>query len=310
MLAIGILFYSLFSLSAETPAIYFKTNSIPTEQRVVYLRDVADVTNMSAGIKTDLEEITLALSPEDFQKMSRHQLVKRLRGELEPFEQSCQCQIQLVFAREVSSEVTTEKFTLSEVRSRLEQSLRKSCEQCLYQISEFSVLRGLVPENYKHWDLQEDMSGLRGASMLRIYFDEQVLNPLVLQTWVRVQRPVIVVNKMMEKGKTLHPTDYEIQMRDVTNEQKIFVDVASLQGKELKRSLNKSQMVALEDLTDRLSVKIGDGIAIEIKNGAISVEMMGVALRSGKIGERVPVRITKTQKQITAEIVGESRVRL
>lgn len=310
MIALGILFYSLFSLSAEEPAIYFKTNSLPTEQRVVYLRDVADMRNISAGIKADLEEISLALSPEDFQKMSRYQLVKRLRTELEPFEQSCQCQIQLIFAREASAESVTIPFTMDAVKSRLEQSLKKACGQCVYQISDFSVLRGLVPENYKRWDMQEDLSALRGASMLRIYFDEQVLNPVVLQTWIRVQRPVVVVNKIMEKGKILNSADYEVQMRDVTNENKVFVDIASLQGKELKRSLNKSQIVTLDDLTDRLSVKIGDGIAIEIKNGAISVEMMGVALRSGKIGERVPVRITKTQKQITAEVVGESRVRL
>lgn len=310
MVVIGILFYSMLSLSAEGPSIYLTPDRQLTEQRVVLLRDVAEVRNISGGVKADIEQISLAVSPDDFQKMNRHQLLKRLRGELEPFEKSCQCQIQLIFAREITSQQTTEAFTLSAVKTRLEQNLKKSCEQCVYQISDFSLLRGQIPETYNRWVLQDDFGDLRGASMLRIYFDEQVLNPLVLQTWVRVQRPVIVVNKVVEKGKILNPTDYEVQMRDVTNEHKIFIDVAGLQGKELKRSLNKSQIVTLDDLTDRLSVKIGDGIAIEIQNGAISVEMTGVALRSGKIGERVPVRITKTQKQISAEVVGESRVRL
>jgi flagella basal body P-ring formation protein FlgA len=46
-----------------------------------------------------------------------------------------------------------------------------------------------------------------------------------------------------------------------------------------------------------------------VKKGVILVEMTGIAQKSGKVGDRIPIRVTKTQKQIIAEIVAESRVR-
>jgi flagella basal body P-ring formation protein FlgA len=201
----------------------------------------------------------------------------------------------LVFSRESKTKKQKE-FSLERVQKELQARLQSLCVDCIYQISNLSLLRGQVPTTFSHWEIQEDLRDTRGPAMVRVYFDGQFLNPLVLQGWVRVQQPVVALKKAMTKGTTPLATDFEVATRDVTNEHQHFATTKDLVGKELKRSLNMGHMLTLEDITDKQVVRIGEPVAVEVKKGVILVEMMGIAQKSGKIGDRIPIRVTKTQK--------------
>jgi flagella basal body P-ring formation protein FlgA len=306
-----ILLISLFikiAIASEKPSVMVYAQPELAEQRVVYLSDVAQVQGFTATTKAGIEKIVLSLSPEEYQKKSKMDLLKTLRSELRPFEHECDCEIQLVFSRgEKTAQI--KEFSFERVQKELLSRLQTLCKECVYQISNLNVMRGQVPKTFSKWSVQEDLRDLRGASMVRIYFDDQVLNPLVLQGWIRVQRPVIVLKKAATKGSVLTAADFELQTRDVTNDSKIFALPMDLVGRELKRSLSEAHMLGLEDLADKQVVRIGEPVAVEIQNGVIHLEMTGVAQKSGKVGDRIPIRITKTQKQIMAEIIADSRVR-
>jgi flagella basal body P-ring formation protein FlgA len=278
------------------------------DQRVVYLGDVAEVYGLGHSTKLGVEKIVLSLTSTEYKKMSKIDLIKTVRRELSPFEQECDCEIQLVFSREEKMKKQKE-FSLERVQKELQARLQSLCVNCSYQVSNLNLLRGQVPKTFSHWELQEDLRDTRGAAMVRIYFDDQFLNPLVLQGWVRVQQPVLVLKQAMVKGTAPSFTDFEVVNRDVTNEHSLFATSSDFLGKELKRSLNKAHVLTLEDVTERQVVRIGEPVAVEIKKGVILVEMSGIAQKSGKIGDRIPIRVTKTQKQIIAEIVADSRVR-
>jgi flagella basal body P-ring formation protein FlgA len=300
-----LLFFNSFAMSTEKPSILVSIDPHLPAERVIYVADVAEVKGLSSTTKTGVEKIVLSLSADEYRRKSKIELLRTLRAELIPFEQECDCAIQLVFSREGKQR----EFSLEQAQKELVSRLQSLCTDCIYQVSNLNILRGQIPEHFAKWDLQEELRDVRGASMLRIYFDDQFLNPLVLQGWVRVQQPVMVLKKAMVKGSVLTTDDFELLPRDITNEHKVFAAPKDLMGKELKRSLNEAHLLTLEDMLDRQVVRIGEPVAVEVKRGSILVEMTGVAQKGGKMGDRIPIRVTKTQKQIIAEIVAESRVR-
>ena len=303
-----LLFFLNLAMALEKPSVLVSLDPHLPEQRVVYLSDVAEVYGLRDSTKSAVEKIVLSLTSNEYRQMSRIELLKVVRRELSPFEQECDCEIQLVFSHEGHAKKQKE-FSLERVQKELQARLQELCADCVYQVSNLNLLRGQVPKTFSHWKIQEDLRDTRGTAMVRVYFDEQFLTPLVLQGWVRVQQPVMVLKKAMPKGTTPLLTDYETVTRDVTNEHSHFVVAKDLVGKELKRSLNAAHVLTQDDITEKQVVRIGEPVAVEVKKGVILVEMTGIAQKSGKVGDRIPIRVTKTQKQIIAEIIAESRVR-
>ncbi len=301
-------FFLNLAMALEKPSVLVSFEPHLPEQRVVYLSDVAQVYGLRDSTKSAVEKIVLSLTPLEYKKLSKIELIKTVRRELSPYEQECDCEIQLVFSREGKAKKQKE-FSLERVQKELQARLQALCADCIYQVSNLNLLRGQVPKTFSQWEVQEDLRDTRGAAMVRVYFDEQFLNPLVLQGWVRVQQPVMVLKKAMLKGAIPASPDFEVITRDVTNAHQSFATIKDLLGKELKRSLSEAHVLTLEDVTDKQVVRIGEPVAVEVKKGVILVEMTGIAQKSGKIGDRIPIRVTKTQKQIIAEIVAESRVR-
>lgn len=311
MIFLKLLFYFIVCHSEAQPAVYFKAQPHLVEDQVVYLGHVAKFKNATPAQEEELSKMIVSASASEYRSQSKHALLQKMREQMVAVENECDCRVQLIFP--TGDDVVIQNmngFSLDNVHQELSNRLQKICPSCNYQIAKFNIMRGAIPEKFKHWEIQHDLRDVRGAVMLRVYFDDVALDPLILQTWIRIQRPVVVLKKALSKGHVIKPEDYEVQIRDVTNEQRVFVDATDLQGKELKRSLSNAQLLTAEDLTDRLSVRLGEPVAVEVQNGDIFIEMTGVAQKSGKMGERVPIRINKTLKQISAEVVGDSRVRL
>lgn len=311
MIFLKLLFYFIVCHSEAQPAVYFKAQPHLVEDQVVYLGDVAKFKNATPAQEEELSKMIVSASASEYRSQSKHALLQKMREQMVAVENECDCRVQLIFP--TGDDVVIQNmngFSLDNVHQELSNRLQKICPSCNYQIAKFNIMRGAIPEKFNHWEIQHDLRDVRGAVMLRVYFDDVALDPLILQTWIRIQRPVVVLKKALSKGHVIKPEDYEVQIRDVTNEQRVFVDATDLQGKELKRSLSNAQLLTAEDLTDRLSVRLGEPVAVEVQNGDIFIEMTGVAQKSGKMGERVPIRINKTLKQISAEVVGDSRVRL
>lgn len=311
MIFLKLLFYFIVCHSEAQPAVYFKAQPHLVEDQVVYLGHVAKFKNATPAQEEELSKMIVSASASEYRSQSKHALLQKMREQMVAVENECDCRVQLIFP--TGDDVVIQNangFSLDNVHQELSNRLQKICPSCNYQIAKFNIMRGAIPEKFKHWEIQHDLRDVRGAVMLRVYFDDVALDPLILQTWIRIQRPVVVLKKALSKGHVIKTDDYEVQIRDVTNEQRVFVDATDLQGKELKRSLSNAQLLTAEDLTDRLSVRLGEPVAVEVQNGDIFIEMTGVAQKSGKMGERVPIRINKTLKQISAEVVGDSRVRL
>ncbi len=304
------LFYSLFSLlmASEKPSVLVSLNPSLPPERVIYLSDVAEVRGLSQTQKKEVEKIVLGLTSIEYKKLTKIELIRTLRGELAPFEQEFDCEIQLVFSR-ANDSTTQNNFSLDSAYKELVSRLQTLCMDCIYQVSNLNILRGTVPKAFSKWTLQDNLKDVRGPSMVRVYFDNEYLNPMVLQGLVRVQQPVMVLKRPLVKGSVLTDADFKLETLDVTNEHKSFAIAKDLVGKELKRSLALAHVLTIEDIVDKQVVRIGEPVAIEIKNGSILLEMTGIAQKSGKVGDRIPIRVTKTQKQIMAEVIADSRVR-
>jgi flagella basal body P-ring formation protein FlgA len=297
---------SFFSMGSGAPAVHLKENIYFANEQEILLSDIATFVDIDQASQISLQKEIISSSVKEYQNLPRHQLLKKLKDLLSEYEKKCECRVQIIINQ--SKEAVA--FSPEEAQRRLQEKLQTGCSKCIYQLGEFKILNGQIPENYKTWMIQEGVGEIKGQARLQIYFDDQVMSPLVLQGVVRVQQPILVLKKSVQKGSVLSDLDFELQIKETTHENKNFATIEDLIGKELKRTLVRGQWVAVDDLSDRQSVRLGQPVAIEIKNGAISLEMAGTAQKNGKLGDRIPVRVNKTQKQIMGEVIGESRVRL
>jgi flagella basal body P-ring formation protein FlgA len=83
-----------------------------------------------------------------------------------------------------------------------------------------------------------------------------------------------------------------------------------LTGMETTRPLQADTAVTLNALRARQLVKQGQEVGIVAVSGGIQVRMSGVAMRSGSRGDRIPVQNHSSGRQVEAEILDRSTVRV
>ena len=116
--------------------------------------------------------------------------------------------------------------------------------------------------------------------------------------------------KTILMGAKLVSSDFQMERVDVTREKRIPAIAADLKGAQLRRSFSSKQALYVEDLVERDMAYRGQPVSVELVDQPISLEMPGIARKSGKLGEIIPVTINKTRKKLMAEVVGEGRVRI
>lgn len=308
MVILNIIFYIFLSAAEEGPKVTLYLQQ-KTQNDEIHLLEVIKTENIEASVLADVGNPLLSTSVAAWKKLSTLDILKSIKTHFADYEENCRCHIQWAIASQ-NERKEVQIFNLEIFKQHLQETLQQECMDCRYTLSQMNVVRGKIPDVYKFWDLEAEARRSRGPSMLRVYFDDNALDPLVVQINIRVQKPIALLQRAVLKGEKIVPELLSYELQDITHEIRLFSDFASVEGKEFKRSLNKGHWLTLEDLAGRQSVRVGQPVVVEVQSGPIVIEMSGVAQRDGQMGERIPIRVTKTQKQIIGEVVADARVRL
>lgn len=304
-------FILLFTSSAAFgSSISFEAKAHLPQNKALYLEDVAVLSTDDTGTLEALRSIKVADNAQEAERMTVQQLLRKIRPQIKVIERHCECKLQIHIPKEMSDYTLNGEFTTEKLLSKVESSIKEVCPSCEVEIKNSALLRGVLPQSYKYWSSITNGKELKGTSMVRVFFDDNALNPLVYQMFVSIKKPVLKVVQPLPAGTLPKETVFETVMMDVTYENRSLASVDDLVNTELRRSLGAGELLTLSDLILKYTVKIGETIKVVVNSSSLEMEMTGIAQKSGRVGDKIPVRLASTRKDMTGEILKDGRVAL
>jgi flagella basal body P-ring formation protein FlgA len=127
---------------------------------------------------------------------------------------------------------------------------------------------------------------------------------------VALFRPLAVAGRQLERGDVISESDITIEVVNVSQlRQGYVIEPDNIIGRELQRPLNKGEAFRSAILEAPMVIKRGDAVHIEMQAGAIAVNSTGVAMANGRVGQRIRVRNSQSDRIVSAEVVEAGKVR-
>lgn len=299
-----------FASVAYGSSITFESKDHLPQNKAMYLEDVAVLSTDDTETLSALKTIKIADSAQEAERMTVQDILRKIRPQIKVIERHCECKLQIHVPKEMSERSLNGEFLPEKLMNRVLLAIKEDCPSCEVEIKNSNVLRGQIPEKYVHWSSTILAKELKGTTMVRVYFDDNALNPLVYQMYVGIKKPVLRLTQPVPAGTPISASDVDTVVMDVTHEARELASIDDLQNTEIKRSLGAGELITMSDLILKFKVKLGDSIKVIIKNQSLEMEMSGVAQRNGRIGDKIPVRLAATRKDVTGEILSDGRVAL
>ncbi len=127
---------------------------------------------------------------------------------------------------------------------------------------------------------------------------------------VAIYRSVPLAARNLARGERVTTADIETRTINISQLRQGHIDdVESLLGMEVRRPINAGEAFRQAALDAPLMVRRGDQVNIELRAGSVSISTAGTAMGNGRLGERIRVRNTQSDRVLTAEVVAAGRVR-
>lgn len=126
---------------------------------------------------------------------------------------------------------------------------------------------------------------------------------------VTIFRYMPVANRNLERGEIVSRVDISSEVVNISQvRQGQLTDAESIVGKEVQRPVAQGDTFRSAGLAAPLVVKRGDLVRIEIQAGAISVASQGTAMSHGRVGDRIRVRNSSSDRIVTAQVIAAGKV--
>lgn len=308
MASIIVLFVA--SVACGASSITFEAKAHLPQNKALYLGDVAVLSTGDEETLGALRTIKVAESALEAEQMTVQEMLRKIRPQIKVIERHCECKLQIHIPKEMTDYSLKGEFTESKLLSKVQLMVKELCPTCDVEVKNSAVLRGVVPKQYKYWSSAISAKELKATSMVRVFFDNNALNPVVYQMFVSIKKPVLKVVEPLPAGTQPTAAHLETVMMDVTYENRELATLADLTDTELRRSLGVGELLSLPDLILRYTVRIGENIKVVVRSNSLEMEMSAIAQKSGRVGDKIPVRLSSTRKDMTGEILNDGRVAL
>jgi flagella basal body P-ring formation protein FlgA len=139
----------------------------------------------------------------------------------------------------------------------------------------------------------------------RVWFDQQVV--MEAQIW----RPVLVATRRLERGQPLDNSAGEIQTIDVLRERTALIaSTTKLDEQEVLQTVVEGRPFTVKDIAVAPLVRKGAIIEVVAGDGKMSINMKGLAMGTGGMGDAITVRNMDTRKDFQARVVNRNSVRV
>ena len=189
------------------------------------------------------------------------------------------------FARQLSEDVgQPENITISV--GKLDRRLRLAkCDQPL------QAFRSPNTKNY-------------GRTTIGVRCDGDKSWKLYVSVNIKIIKPVVTIKHAVTRNSVLQASDLLLEDKDISGLHRgYYSDIKELVGKHVKNSLKSGLVVTPGHVKNPLAVKKGTTVIILADAGGIQVNMKGKAMKSGAIGDWIPVQNLSSKRKIEGRIL-------
>lgn len=282
------------------------------EGQPVYLQDIALIEGGDRQMQDQLGKLLIASTTHELKK--GNPLLLQIRNQLNEFKKQCQCQVQLQVPRNFSVAHAGEKkssqgqFTEDKLKQVIIEKAKANCENCRIEVQAMRCTQGETPTDESAWDVQAQLNKAGGDNLVQVYFSDKA-KPIEYIVNLKIESSAVKLKTNVPLGASVEESMVETlwvtptPMRTAAT----FKDLATA---ELKRSLSAGQIIYLDDLRERHIVRSGRTVKVEIVKGSMILETTGTPVKDAKMGDYIPVRLTKSNKNVVAEVVSPGKVRV
>ena len=128
---------------------------------------------------------------------------------------------------------------------------------------------------------------------------------------VYVYRQIPVAKHNLLRGKTLTSTDITLETINISLIRQELIDSqAAAIGLEVRRNISQGAPLIKSSIQQPMAIKRGEIVTIAAKAGTISVNTTGSALNDGRLGQKIRVRNSQSNRVITGRVVAEGKVQI
>ena len=165
----------------------------------------------------------------------------------------------------------------------------------------------MVPSGRLKLDVAKDRFGnMTGRRAFRVHVkvNSRIMKTISVVAAITAQAEVVTPVRWIKFRQVLQPKDLvktRVNLRTLT--QDVVVHMEDVVGKQATRSLPPHQPLRQAYVTAPPLVRKGDRVMIEVKQGGLFVQTLGVAKASGQSGEIIPVTNQSSGREILATVL-------
>ncbi|MGM0452565.1 MAG: flagellar basal body P-ring formation chaperone FlgA [Thermodesulfobacteriota bacterium] len=148
-----------------------------------------------------------------------------------------------------------------------------------------------------------DVLDSRQASVI-VRVDGRVVENVTVAGQVQAFMPVVVAGRKLKRGMEIKAEDLSTKPRNIAELEKPCLDVASVAGMRLKRSVALNEVILEKDLDRPVLVKRRQLVTMVLEKGPLRIKARGKAAGEGKKGDVIMVKNMRSHRQVPCKVVG------
>lgn len=297
------------SMALAEPAIHVRRLSKVETVRPVFLKDIAEITDLDDNATTEVGKIEIAEIPNNATRnLTGFQISKILRKFLPGIEERLGQKITTVVPPVVRIQNRIFKLDPETVSLKIEGEFKKICNDCEYKISNLIIPELHNINNGANWNLE-----FQGAKLPRGNFSIplRIENKTIWITGnVKIMKRVPVAVRNLNIGERINEGDFKIEPRDITFVNDGTPESVKLIGRQIGRGLSVNDILTFANLSKEYHVKYGQNVKIITQNEWLEITMNGIAQERGEVGDRIKILNPSTKTTLSAIIEAPGIVRI
>jgi len=149
----------------------------------------------------------------------------------------------------------------------------------------------------------------RRAFRVRLFINGQFIKTVSIVGEVKAQATVVTPVRWIKPKEVVVAEDVTAMIVDVPSLTHDFVlDPKDVIGKEVLRPLPPRRPIRKTVLDDPPIIRKGDRVRLEVRQGGLVVQTVGLAKATGKLGDTIPVKNQNSGREVVGRIMGSGLV--
>ncbi len=280
-----------------------KANCTP-KGSILYLKDIAKVYSQYPSVKRKAENILIArgIIPS---KIERKDVELKLYG-------NGFLQFRVVGAPFVNIVKGEKLEVLNSVKLKIQNYIRKK-----YRFAEkIEIKFQRLPDIYfsKGCSLKVfpvPVSGFLNTQLFKVQSIKggTILSTGFVQVFIRVYAMIPVAKRFILKGERIKEGDFNYELREINSSNFRFIrNKSSIINKIARVSIREGEVIRKELVISPYLVRRGERVSVFLNYRGIRIRAEGIAIDSGRLGERVRVKNERSGKILFCTVFGKGKV--